>query len=376
LDENPESIVGGRDPPILFGVFELDLDGPELDADPPFADGGGDVYCFLVVRANLGVEGSSVKLEKAIARPKTGLYVIVFIVCLAIAGVMATSYNVEIILNNLRENVRDPELPWLKIVLGSLGFLGIIMSLSLFFARMIREMKMSQFHADFLDRVSHELRTPLATLTLVSDLLKSGHELSTDERARLWKSHGDELDRLKVDVESLLQAARLRESRQQVHAVDLPLGDFVREKWSSFQSLLGPGAQMDFVESQNVVVHADPQLMELMIRNLLDNAKKFALGTPRVVIRIGGNRRRFELSVSDQGRGFAPQEKKQLFRRFSRLESFRSGYHETAIPGTGLGLYLSASAAKAMKMTLEGSSPGEGRGATFILSGKVSRLLS
>ena len=58
------------------------------------------------------------KLEKVVSRPRKGIWIFLFILGLLVAGVMATSYNVEL--------VRDVEIsdqPWSKIVLGSLGFI-------------------------------------------------------------------------------------------------------------------------------------------------------------------------------------------------------------------------------------------------------------
>jgi signal transduction histidine kinase len=312
------------------------------------------------------------KLEKAVSRPKTGIYAFLFILGLAVAGVMATSYNIEIIVNNLRDNVKAnfDELPWFKIILGSLGFLSIILALIVLFSRMVREIKISQFHADFLDRVSHELRTPLATLTLVSDLLRDPNaDLSPDERSRLWNSHGLELERLRSDVESLLQAARLRETRQQPKTESFDLVAFMNQKWPSFQMLMGPEAELEFESATELRIEADPALLELILRNLLDNAKKFAIGPPKVRVVLRRDRKGFAILVVDQGRGFSPTEENRLFKRFSRIESTAGQRPEYAIPGTGLGLYLSASASRAMGMTLEGVSPGEGQGAIFTLKG-------
>ena len=74
----------------------------------------------------------------------------------------------------------------------------------------------------------------------------------------------------------------------------------------------------------------------------------------------------------DHGLGFAPQNQKWLFKRFSRLPFFRSDLKSSSIPGTGLGLYLSATASKAMGLTLTGKSGGEGKGAEFILEGEFT----
>jgi len=313
------------------------------------------------------------KLEKVVSRPKPGRWVILFIIGLAVAGVMATSYNVEIV-----HHVDFNEIPWGKIIFGAIGFFGIITALALLFTRLLREMRVSQIQADFLDRISHELRTPLATLTLVGDLLKAGKDLGGKERERLWGSHDLELQRLKSDVELLLQAARLRESKLKVNLEPISLSVWVKSRWESFKELLGHDAILNLVQEEEFDVLIDPNLFELVIRNLIDNARKFSIGKPVVKIQIQSEpprmffgKKRWRLTVQDQGLGFSPKQEQELFKRFSRLQNGQSGVLTHSIPGTGLGLYLSASACKAMNLTLVGQSLGEKMGAKFEIEGRL-----
>jgi two-component system phosphate regulon sensor histidine kinase PhoR len=310
------------------------------------------------------------KLEKVVTRPRKGLWIFLFVLGLVVAGVLAASYNVQ-----LTQDVRG--IPWTKIIFGSLGFIGIMGALVLFFARLLREMKVSQIQADFLDRISHELRTPLSTLTLVSDLLKPEEGEMSPEEARLWRSHASELERLKTDVELLLQAARLRESRLRVNPERIDLNRWIEDRLESFRQLLGEGAVLRVSgEPFQRSILVDPALMELILRNLLDNARKFAIGAPEVelqrrTLRSGFffRKTRWRVSVIDKGRGFLPEQEAELFKRFSRLEGESTRLNTHSVPGTGLGLYLSASAAKGMGLTLNGKSFGEGQGARFILEG-------
>ncbi len=319
------------------------------------------------------------KLEKVVSRPKKAGWVLLFIFGLAIVGTMATSYNFEIVqqvkTNFLKTGVQD--LPLLKIILGALGFSAILSAFILFFIRLLREMKISQIQADFLDRISHELRTPLSTLTLVSDILKS-QNLTPEETVSLWHSHELELIRLKGDVELLLQAARLRESKLKVDLHAINLEDFLKDKWGTFTSLLGQGAQFQRQGPPlNGYTKVDPALFELILRNLLDNARKFSMDQPVVQVktevierRIFSRKKHWRLSVIDHGLGFSPENQRWLFKRFSRLPFVRSDLKPISIPGTGLGLYLSATASRAMGLTLRGNSLGEGQGAEFILEGE------
>lgn len=318
------------------------------------------------------------KLEKVVTKPRIGLWITIFFVVMAIVGVMATSYNVEIV-NNIEARQFTLETPWSKIVLGSLGFFVILGSFVLFFMRLLREMRVSQVQAEFLDRISHELRTPLSTITLVSDLLRDP-DLKKEEYEKLWKSHDAELARLKKDVELLLQAGHMRESKLRVNIEPIHLEKWLSRKWSEFESLLGNHAVLTKTGSLgNGWAAVDPTLFELIFRNLLDNARKFSIQSPVVEIRCQTmrgrfpfSRRRWRIDVVDQGYGFTPDSESYLFRRFSRIPFRASELKQKTVPGTGLGLYLSASSAKAMGITLEGKSLGEGKGAQFTLEGSFS----
>ena len=80
-------------------------------------------------------------------------------------------------------------------------------------------------------------------------------------------------------------------------------------------------------------------------------------------------KKKWRIIIVDQGLGFEPGSEDFLFRRFSRLPFQRSDLKSSSIPGTGLGLYLAATASRAMGLTLQGMSQGEGKGAQFIVEG-------
>ena len=83
------------------------------------------------------------KLEKVVSRPRVGVWVFILVLGLLFAGYMATSYNVELV-----HDISWEQTPWSKIIIGAVGFIGIIGSLILFFARLLREMRISQVQAE------------------------------------------------------------------------------------------------------------------------------------------------------------------------------------------------------------------------------------
>lgn len=303
--------------------------------------------------------------------PRKWFWVFLFVLTVGLLTTLATSWNVVLVKHP------SPRSHWPGIVLGSLGFLGALSALILFFIRLLREMTLSQMHREFLAQVSHELKTPLATLELTSDLLRRPHsDFSTDNLNKLWQSHDRELQRLKTEVETLLGAAMLEQnanprkhfknmgspSRENVH-----LEDWIQKSWQSWQDILGEGGTLiRHGEPMDFLFTANEKLLELMVRNLMDNSKKFSQhARAKVTIRTSlGHSDGFALfELEDQGFGFDPRDCKRIFKRFVRSPS-SAGYSA----GTGLGLYFVARAAKSLGIKIKASSAGPGLGAKFSLS--------
>ena len=141
--------------------------------------------------------------------------------------------------------------------------------------------------------------------------------------------------------------------------------------------LLGPSALLIREgESLSFPVSLEVRTLNLIVDNLLDNARKFARERPEVVIRTrlihpnspkkhGKKPTGWQIEIEDHGWGFDPAHSKKIFGRFIRARSLAP----YAIPGTGLGLYLAQTASKALRLKLTAESQGNGQGAKFTLEG-------
>ena len=260
----------------------------------------------------------------------------------------------------------------IKMILGTLGFIITLGLAILLFIKLLSEMRLNQVQSEFLAAVSHELKTPIAALELSASLLQSG-DLSQDEIKTLWGGHKTELRRLKEEVEILLKAARSNSKSVLNKKTSFCLESWINESFSDWKAILGPHASL-FREGDPLgfEVRLDLRDLNLVIHNLLSNAKKFSKEMPHVTIRtkyIPKKRlqlkSKWQIQLVDQGWGFDPQDSKKIFQRFFRSKN-KTPY---AIPGTGLGLFLAQDASKAMGLTLKGESTGTGYGAVFTLEG-------
>jgi signal transduction histidine kinase len=79
---------------------------------------------------------------------------------------------------------------------------------------------------------------------------------------------------------------------------------------------------------------ADPELLEIVLQNLVANGLKFSEGVPRVTIAARATDGLWRIEVADQGIGISEQDQKQIFGLFNRL------HPQDRYEGAGLGLTM------------------------------------
>ena len=258
------------------------------------------------------------------------------------------------------------EVPWITLTLGTLCFLTALSGTILFFVRLLREMRLNQLQSEFVATVSHELKTPIATIELTSSMIQAGG-LSPEEDKKLWKSHDEELRRLREQVDALLEAAQWQSRPAKMKRKAIRLEDWLKGSMERWQGLLGPnGKLVRKGVPLNMNALLDERSLDLVASNLVSNAQKFSKDQPYLLIRTRKTPGRWEIQFHDHGWGFEPGTSKKIFTRFFRAQT-DAPY---AIAGTGLGLFLASSACKAMGIQLKGFSQGPGKGAVFTLEGK------
>lgn len=179
----------------------------------------------------------------------------------------------------------------------------------------------------FLADASHELRTPIAALQAsVETLLREQPE--RPERDRLEAGVAREGERLGRLVDDLLNLARLeaRPTRTPIElaAVAQPLVDDARRR--------APGAEITLDADADTTVRGDPDALERVLRNLVDNALAAIRPTGRVNVQLRRVDGYVRTCVADDGPGVPEDQREHIFERFVRLDP--------AKPGHGLGLAI------------------------------------
>jgi two-component system sensor histidine kinase KdpD len=212
-----------------------------------------------------------------------------------------------------------------------------------------------------LSSLSHDLRTPLATiLGGATSLRELGDAMPATGRSELLLAIEQEARRLSGYVENLLAMARLK-SGMAVQPVAFDLRDAVWGAAARARRDYPNGAIQVHVEPEDVIVRAEPALIEQAVYNLLDNALKYSPDEPPVDLRIAADNSSVTVSVTDRGSGIDPAALPRIFEPF-----FRG--NDAGVKGSGLGLTIAHAIAELHHGCLVADSPGIGHGATFRLT--------
>ena len=198
----------------------------------------------------------------------------------------------------------------------------------------------------FLATMSHELRTPLNAIAGYVDLFELGLRgpVTAEQRADLERIKLNQRTLLRL-IEDVLEFAKLESGRLQFRVCDVPIEDLLR----NLEAFIGPTLSAKGIEyhfepcPSDLVVHTDRDKVEQIMLNLLSNAAKFT-DKGRVDVRCLVHAGRFEIQVSDTGRGIPPEQIDAIFEPFVQGEQDLT----RTVQGTGLGLAISRQLARAM----------------------------
>jgi len=217
---------------------------------------------------------------------------------------------------------------------------------------------------DFVANASHELRTPLTAIRGFAETLAEG-DVAEPERRRYLGIILEHARRLGSLVNDLLELSRVESGKLELRIRPLVVASAVDAVLSNLESLF---AQRKLSVSRGACdvphVRADPQALEQILNNLLDNAAKYTEPGGRIDVRAERVGSHVRVCVEDTGIGIPESDRGRIFERFYRVDKARS----RALGGTGLGLSIVRHLVEAMggRVGVE-STPGKGSTFHFTL---------
>lgn len=208
--------------------------------------------------------------------------------------------------------------------------------------------------------LSHELRTPIGTIGGYLEGLQDGVIQATPE---VFADLTEEVRRLERLVSDLGLLSRLDEGAVDLVVGPVPVGDVV----GAVAGALRPQFEARSIalelrpSATEVVADADRDRVNQILTNLVANALRYTAPGGHVTISWGRDAQGVWCEVRDDGRGMTAEDLAHAFDRFAR------GTAAAGVPGTGVGLTIARSLARAQGGDLTAASAGPGRGAQFTL---------
>ncbi len=212
-------------------------------------------------------------------------------------------------------------------------------------------MELGERRGRFVSAVTHELRTPLTTFCLYSQMLADGMIREEPARREYLVTLKRESQRLARIVENVLGYARLSEVRAAVQNEWVDAANLLDRIVPGLVRRAADAGMQLVVESDlppGVQVRVDPQTVERILANLVDNSCKYACGPSaghpdrRIHVRARAGGGFLEIQVADHGPGIPAALRRHAFRAFNRASRDNSN----TAPGLGLGLSLARGLAR------------------------------
>ena len=235
---------------------------------------------------------------------------------------------------------------WGALIIGVVVFALILVGLSFYLFLMIKEVRLNQRQANFIDSVTHELKSPIASLRLYLETLEM-RTLEDEQRTKFYRVMEEELERLDHLITQLLEAGRIDAIGEQSDPEVISLDTLLR-KCAAAACAHHKKDEADTIiyDVQPTIVFARQLVLETVFRNLLDNAIKYAGDPPKIEVHVrNAERGRVIVRIIDNGQGVPHELRKRIFRMFYRAGSELTRRQK----GTGLGLFIVHTLVKQLK---------------------------
>jgi signal transduction histidine kinase/DNA-binding response OmpR family regulator len=215
---------------------------------------------------------------------------------------------------------------------------------------------------EFLAVLSHELRSPLTAILGWSQIIQ------TEEVDRETLAHGLSVIERNAKtqtrlIEDLLEVSSIITGRLKLEMAPVALGQIIQNGVSSLSPVWqDKGIEVSFCSSvPSDRVMGDESRLQQVVWNLVSNAIKFTPSGGRIAISLDAEGDQLILVVKDSGEGISPEFMPYLFDRFRQADSTSTRRHG----GLGLGLSIVRHLSEMHGGTVQASSGGIGKGATF-----------
>ncbi len=205
----------------------------------------------------------------------------------------------------------------------------------MYLLRIIRQQKqLSELKNDLINNITHEFKTPIATIGVAMEAIQEFNtEQDIEKNLRYAKISHDQVNKLNVMVEKLLETATLDSEKLQLNLETTNLVEML-EKTTLKEIYETSDKRISFKsKEESIMCEVDVFHFENALNNVIDNAVKY--GGNEIIVTIERQKAGVEIKVSDSGNELTEQHRKRVFEKFYRVP--KGNTHD--IKGFGIGLY-------------------------------------
>ena len=198
----------------------------------------------------------------------------------------------------------------------------------------------------FMQSITHEVRTPLNAISGFTQVLATPDlEMTAAERLDFSLRIQENTRLLTNIVDDLIQISDMESGYELPAPEQFPVAALAAMALEPISSRVAPTVTLinNSTVAEDLVVTTYPQMIQTVLRKLLDNSAKFTR-QGNITLSVSFKDEKLFFSVTDTGPGIPPEKKDVVFERFSKLDDF--------VQGTGLGLSLARMAAERIGGTL------------------------
>jgi two-component system phosphate regulon sensor histidine kinase PhoR len=244
---------------------------------------------------------------------------------------------------------------------GTVLLAGVLGGVIAYLTLTVKAFNLNRRQSNFIDAVTHELKSPIASLKLYLQTM-ARRSVDQQQQQDFHKIMLEDVERLDSLINHLLDAARIERKVEASSEQDVRLDQLLEQCGSAICIRYQVPSETVQIDSPQVTVRSQLIQLEILFRNLIDNAVKYGGSPPRVQVRVRPDADSgVMVSILDNGAGIPSNQRKKVFGRFIRL----GNELERSTPGTGLGLYLVRNVIKAINGSIRVSDRELGSGTEF-----------
>ncbi len=201
----------------------------------------------------------------------------------------------------------------------------------------IKQKKLSTIKNDFINNMTHELKTPISTISLATQMLKD-KSLAPEKKniENIGLIIENETKRLGFHVEKVLQMAIFEKGKIKLKFSTINVHELISNTVNSYaiQAKAKNGIIIQNLNAKEFFIAADEMHFTNILSNLIDNALKYSLIDPEIIISTLNKNNELYIYIKDNGIGISKEHRNKIFDQFYRVPT--GNVHD--VKGFGLGL--------------------------------------